>query len=204
MRFLLSLMMLLAIAWAATLAWFIHAMPKEPAVITRATDAMIVLTGGQGRVEHGLRLLAQQAAPLLLVTGVGDGVTEEELMDAHASAETREQIYEAGGKIVLDHVARSTVSNADQTNSFVRANGVRSIRLITADYHMMRSLKEFRAAMPDIEIVPDPVFPTEFRRDAMWSDDITRRLIFTEFYKYLVVVVRDWLKPPQALAAGAA
>ena len=30
---------------------------------------------------------------------------------------------------------------------------------------MPRSILEFRAIMPDVTIIPDPVFPEEFRRD---------------------------------------
>ena len=43
-----------------------------------------------------------------------------------------------------------------------------SLRLVTANYHMPRSLLEFRRAMPALHIVPHPVFPDNFKRDDWW------------------------------------
>lgn len=195
MRFLLSLLTFAVLLWAASLAWFVMTMPREPVPADNKAEALVVLTGGSGRVEHGLNMLAAGAAPVLFISGVGEQVTEEEILTAHADAATRERIYEAGGEVVLDHVARSTVSNADQTAEFLRARSIKVIRLITADYHMRRSLREFRTAMPDIEIVPDPVFPEGFRRSEWWQHENTRRLVFSEFYKYLAVLLRNTLSP---------
>ncbi len=44
-----------------------------------------------------------------------------------------------------------------------------SLRLVTANYHMPRSLLEFARAMPDIEIVPHPVFPEISRGPHWWA-----------------------------------
>lgn len=195
MRFLLSLLTFFVLLWASSLAWFVVAMPRGQAEAQVKVGALVVLTGGSGRVEHGLRMLAAGAAPVLFISGVGEQVTEEEILSAHADASTRERIYETGGELVLDHIARSTVSNADQTAEFLRVRKIQSIRLITADYHMRRSLREFRSAMPDMQIVPDPVFPEGFRRNEWWQHENTRRLVFSEFYKYLAVLVRDALRP---------
>jgi uncharacterized SAM-binding protein YcdF (DUF218 family) len=195
MRFLLSLLMFGILLWASLLAWFVMTMPRDAVPVDHKAEALVVLTGGSGRVEHGLSMLAAGAAPVLFISGVGEQVTEEEILTAHADAATRERIYESGGEVVLDHIARSTVSNADQTAEFLRARNIKTIRLITADYHMRRSLREFRGAMPNLEVVPDPVFPEGFRRNEWWQHENTRRLVFSEFYKYLAVLVRDALKP---------
>ena len=45
------------------------------------------------------------------------------------------------------------------------SEGFHSLRLVTASYHMPRSMLEFARAMPDIAIVPNPVFP-EFMRES--------------------------------------
>ena len=96
----------------------------------------------------------------------------------------REQIAQTEGQLVLDYVASTTRSNADQTTEFVKSRGIRSIRLITASYHMPRSMLEFRMQMPALTIIPDPVFPEGFRRHAWWHEQATRRLVFSEFGKY--------------------
>lgn len=195
MRFFLTLLTLAAILWASALIWFVHAMPSQPLPPDHKAEALVVLTGGQGRVEHGFAMLADGAAPVLLISGVGEHVTEEEILNEHATDEIRNGIYEHGGEIVLDHIARSTVSNADQSAAFIRARNIHSIRLVTASYHMKRSIHEFRTASPDVEILPDPVFPEGFRRDQWWEHENTRRLVFSEFYKYFAVLLRDIMRP---------
>lgn len=198
MRFLLSILMLTAIAWSGALLWFVNAMPGEALPASAKADAIVVLTGGKSRVEHGLKMLADGAAPVLFISGVGQKVTKNQMLNEHANAETREKINATGAEIVLDHVARTTVSNADQSATFIKTRGIHSIRLITANYHMKRSMHEFQDASPEVEILPDPVFPDDFRRDQWWRHDNTRRLVFSEFYKYLAVLVRDAVRPQAA------
>lgn len=189
--------MLLVMLWAMSLAWFVYSMPNQSASPSAKSEAIVVLTGGQGRVEHGVAMLAQGAAPVLFISGVGEHVTVEQLLLEHTDEKTRNQLMHADVDIVLDHVAQSTVSNADQTASFLRNRGITSIRLVTANYHMKRSMHEFKAVLADVTIVPDPVFPEGFEREGWWNHENTRRLIFSEFYKYWVVVIRDWLKPAE-------
>ncbi len=187
--------MLSAILWSAALAWFVHTMPAQNDVADTNVGALVVLTGGEDRVEYGLTMLADGMAPVLFISGVGAKATEEEMLSSHATANVRERIYEAGAEIILDHEAKSTVSNADQAANFIRKRGITTIRLITANYHMKRSMREFRNAIPEITILADPVFPSGFRRDEWWQHENTRRLVFSEFHKYFAVLLRDWIRP---------
>ncbi len=61
--------------------------------------------------------------------------------------------------IVLGHEADSTLGNALETAVWMRHEGYESLRLVTADYHMRRSLIDFERVMPDIRIIANPVFP---------------------------------------------
>ncbi len=187
--------MMAAILWSAALVWFLHSMPTERLSAEPKAEALVVLTGGTGRVEHGFAMLAEGAAPLLLISGVGERVTEAEMLAEHATPAIRSRITKISAEIVLDHVARSTVSNADQSVAFLAKRDIRTIRLITANYHMKRSLHEFRAANPELDIIPDPVYPEGFERDTWWVHENTRRLVFSEFYKYFAVLLRDALRP---------
>ena len=198
MRSVLSLLMFAIMLWLLALGWFVGAMPTTPLPADEKADAIIVLTGGSERVEHGLAMLAEQVAPVLFISGVGEDATEAEILDAHTSQETREKIYESGGEIVLDHIARSTVSNADQSREFIKTRGIKTIRLVTADYHMRRALLEFRLANPDLTILADPVFPARFRREAWWQHDNSRRPMLSEFYKYYIVLLREVVRPTEA------
>jgi uncharacterized SAM-binding protein YcdF (DUF218 family) len=193
MRLLCGLILLLAFAWCFALALFVHAMPTQSVPPSVTTDAIVVLTGGNGRVERGFDMLAQGAAPVLLVSGVGQSVTLREMLQAHASAQTRQQISDRGASIVFDYVARTTQSNANEAAKFVRERGYHSIRLITAHYHMPRSLAEMQAALPDVDMVADPVFPDGFARDQWWRHKNSRALILSEFHKSIAVKLRPLL-----------
>ncbi len=72
----------------------------------------------------------------------------------------------------------------------MRKQGYHSLRLVTASYHMPRSLVEFHRAMSDIEILPYPVFPTRFKQDQWWLWPGTLSLLVTEYDKYLLALVR--------------
>ena len=195
MRFILTVLMLAAIGYCAALAWFLATIPASNPVITEKAPVLVVLTGGYARIEHGLELLADHEAPVLFISGVGGHATRQEILQDYANADLRARVDASGGEIVIDAVANSTVSNAEQTKIFLKARHFTTIRLITANYHMRRALHEFRNVMPEVTIIPDPVSPKEFQRGDWWTNDIARKVIFGEFYKYCAVLLRDWLRP---------
>ena len=179
---------LLAIGWLAGLQFFASSLPD--AVVTRAgqTDAIVVLTGGSGRLIEGLDLLKQGRAEKLFVSGVYRGVDVEELL--HVTQSGGEPLAR---KIALGHEADDTLGNAQETAKWIGKEGFSSLRLVTAAYHMPRSLFEFRRAMPDVEIVSHPVFPPLVRLDAWWRYPGTASLLAGEYSKFLLVHARVWL-----------
>lgn len=201
MRAMLKLLTFLALLWIGGLAWFISKLPKEPLSDEVKVEALVVLTGGKGRIEHGLAMLADNVAPVLFISGVESRVTEEKILHDNTTTTVREHIRDTGGEIVIDRIAHSTVSNADQTAAFLRKRNIHRIRLITADYHMLRSVHEFHAAMPELEIIQDPVFPEGFQRENWWKDMNTRHLMLSEFYKYIAVIARDLIRPTKSLSS---
>lgn len=175
----------LAISWLAGLIWFAEIVTRlEPQ--PGNTDAIVVLTGGSERVAEGIALLAAGSARLLFVTGVPDGVTGETLLSSVGTAQ-RELLP----RIVLGHTAQDTAGNAAETAGWVEREGVTSVRLVTANYHMPRSLLEFRRAMPNISILPNPVFPDSFKDREWWRWPGTLGLMVREYDKYLMALLRD-------------
>jgi uncharacterized SAM-binding protein YcdF (DUF218 family) len=92
--------------------------------------------------------------------------------------------------VVLGYTADSTAGNARETAEWMRKEGFGSLRLVTASYHMPRSLLEFRRAMPKIEIVPNPVVPERFMQEAWWRYPGTLSLVISEYNKYLLAIIR--------------
>lgn len=194
MRMLSLILFLIVAGWGLGLALFVHSMPAKETPVSMKTDAIIVLTGGSARVERGFETLAQGAAPVLMISGVGEKVTLHEMLMAHADEATRNAIQARGASIVLDHVAMSTHTNAREVAQFVRERKFHSIRIITAHYHMPRSIAEMKAALPEVQVVPDAVFPSGFKRDQWWKHQTSRDLVLSEFHKYLAVRFRPLLQ----------
>jgi len=178
------LVVLLGLAWAAGFVWFVGHVPSTIDDTTTRTDAIVVLTGGSGRLPVGLELLEQDLGDRLFVSGVYSGVDVATILDLNAQAPTTLACC-----IDLGHEADHTVGNARETATWMAAGGRTSLRLVTANYHMPRSLNLFHRIMPEIEIVPHPVFPDTVRIDSWWKHPRTLVLLADEYTKYLVSLV---------------
>ncbi len=174
-----------AIAWLAGLLWFATGLPSSVAEPERVTDAIVVLTGGSGRVHRGLQLLAEKRAKKLFISGVYRGVDVQELLRISQRSPSDLECC-----IALGYEADSTRGNARETASWMREQGLRSLRLVTAAYHMPRSLLEFHRVLPGAEIVPHPVFPEHVKQRDWWRWPGSASLIVSEYSKYLVALAR--------------
>lgn len=181
--------LLLAGLWGLALIDFVYSIPVAKRLDESKTDAIVVLTGGSLRISYGFELLDKEFADRLFISGVGEETSLLSLMDKHgASRKVRDDAL-CGPVVTLDYKANSTRANAVQTAQWIRAEAIHSIRLVTANYHMRRSVLEFKRAMPDLQIIEDPVFPSDFRLEQWWSDRVSRDLILSEFHKYLIVIL---------------
>ncbi len=173
--------------WAAGFAWFVSTIPTSGTLDEARTDAIVVLTGGGLRLEHGLSLLITGKAPVLFVSGVESGVTLPELLRSKGISQIAQQVPH--DKVELGYVARSTLQNAEETKSWVMQHNVKSIRLVTGNYHMPRSVFLMHEALPDVAIVADPVFPAEFSNNTWWLSSYGLRLVISEYHKYIASAV---------------
>ncbi len=175
-------------AWLVGLIWFATHLPAAVAEPTRQTDAIVVLTGGSGRILQGLALLAEKRAKQLFISGVYRGVDVQELLRVSQQSPADLECC-----VALGYEADSTRGNARETAGWLREQGLRSLRLVTAAYHMPRSLLEFRRAMPGVEIVPHPVFPEHVEQRNWWRWPGSASLIISEYSKYLIALARGAL-----------
>ena len=189
----------LFIAYLAGLVWFAQNIADGVEDPDTATDAIVVLTGGSQRVQSGLQLLVAGKAKKLFVSGVYHGTDVAALLHAQRQSPDAVQCC-----ITLGHSADNTYGNALETAAWMRQEGYRSLRLVTASYHMRRALLEFTRAMPDIRIVLHPVFPDAVRQERWWAWPGTLDLIIGEYDKYLWALIRPWFGSgkPDAEQAG--
>jgi uncharacterized SAM-binding protein YcdF (DUF218 family) len=184
-------LLVVAMAWLLGLVLFSQSIPTRPTDDTEATDAIIVLTGGSDRLKEGFGLLAHGEAKQLLISGVHEKSDIPALL--HTAGLTSE-IWPSTATIdcciTIGYEANDTRGNALETAQWMTRQNLHSLRLVTADYHMPRSLLEFHAAMPEVKIVANPVFPETVKREQWYLWPGTTSLIVREYHKYLAAMLR--------------
>ncbi|MEO6041889.1 MAG: YdcF family protein [Croceibacterium sp.] len=145
------LVSLVLVAWVFGFLWFAITLPR-PAGPAK-TDAIVVPTGGAGRIQRGLALLQQGQAPRMLVTGVDLDVKPTEF-----AAEYNVPPPTMACCVTLGFTALDTRGNARETAEWTRERKVRSVRLVTSDWHMRRFAREVGATLPaGVTVVRDAV-----------------------------------------------
>ena len=155
-----------ALVWLTGFVLFTATLP-EATPLAVATDAVVVLTGGPGRLARGVAVMQAGSARRMLVSGVGEAVTRAELaatldagidgrsLDAAARLANRRLL---AAQVDLGYSAVDTRSNAAETTDWMAANNFKSLRLVTSAWHMRRAELELRAQLhADIAIVTDAV-----------------------------------------------
>jgi uncharacterized SAM-binding protein YcdF (DUF218 family) len=174
-----GLFSLLGIALVVTAVLFVDFAYKTFSLRPRdvKTDAIVVLAGGRGRIEEGLRLYRDNKTPWLFFIGVDPAVRKGDLL--------REPYGKKDGAgIILEKVSRNTLENALYARDLISTREITSIKLITSRYHMKRATLIFRYVLPkEIAIYPHPVDSKNLREE-WWSHGGSFRLLFSEFYKY--------------------
>lgn len=178
-----AVVVIVAAVWAGGFMWFAETVPGAIDDAETVTDAVVVLTGGSGRLGVGLSLLAKKRAKKLFVSGVYHSVDVAELLRI-----SRQSPEELECCVVLGYSAGDTAGNAQETAEWMTKEGYASLRLVTANYHMRRSLLEFRRVMPEVSLIPHPVFPPNFKSEEWWRWPGTASLILSEYSKYLVAL----------------
>ena len=150
------------LGWMLGFAWFAIFLPQP--LDGRQTDAIVVLTGGAGRIDRALERLEAGDAKRLLISGVAREVKPHELAVTYKRPMT---LFDCC--IALGFEAEDTRSNATEVATWAQRRKYKSIRLITTDWHMRRAEYEIGRAVGDkVTILPDavrsqPNFATLFR-----------------------------------------
>jgi len=145
--------------------------------ISGKADAIVVLAGGKGRVEEGVRLFRESRAEYLFFIGVDPSVRKSDLYRPEPGDPSAE-------KVILEKASRNTLENAIFGRDLLVRHDIGSIILITSRYHLKRSSILFRNSLPrDIAIYPYPVDSGKLK-ESWWSDGGSFQLLFREFYKY--------------------
>jgi len=179
----LRLLTVLAIGgglWCVGLILFTGIIPSAPPLTINPTDGIAIFTGGKTRLEVALDLFQQQKSQYLLISGVNPEST---------LPQTIEQIHNHS-QITLGYSALDTYGNAEETARWADQHQLKTLRLITSNYHMPRSLFELRFLLPTVDIIPHPVVGKSFLKPKWWLDPSALSLVIQEYNKFLFALVR--------------
>lgn len=187
--FTIAILTLTLFFWFKGFLQFIDKIPDDNAVINaETTDAIVVLTGGQNRIQTGLELLRKKQAKKLFISGVYNGLNMIDLF-----ANQKDQLQELSCCIVIDYKAQNTLGNAREAAKWIRDENFQSLRLVTSNYHMARSLVEFKRQLPETVIIPHSISHRKIKPKEWWMWPKTTLFLFGEYHKYLVSKLRSYL-----------
>lgn len=189
MRRFVVFLLFAATVWLIGFIAFVASIPDKPPVNLRATDGIVVLTGAQSRLDEAFALLAAGHSGRLLISGVNARTNDPDLKGVlDLKGQTDAELFDCC--IDVGRQALDTVGNAQEIAAWTRRHGYRSLRVVTSDFHIRRSLLEIRRYAPDLVLVPHPVFSDRVRPGLWWRDLAAARILSKEFNKLLVV----WFK----------
>jgi uncharacterized SAM-binding protein YcdF (DUF218 family) len=174
------------LAFVIGFGWFANeiSLLKTPADPPRA-DAIIVLTGGQFRLDAAIDLLKAGKGKRLLISGVNPVARDSELK---AVMGTDDRLFACC--IDVDRAALDTIGNAAESAKWVREHAYGSVILVTNNYHMPRSLLEMGRLLGGTELRPYPVVNSRLDDGSWLTKPDALRVLFTEYTKYLTAVAR--------------
>ena len=158
--------------------------PQDPT----AADAIIVLTGGQARLDAAVDLLKSGKGERLLISGVNPS-TSRKLLQSVTGGDA--DLFSCC--VDLDRAALDTIGNAEESAKWVRDHAYDRIILVTNNYHMPRSLLEMQRLLDIVELDPYPVVNRNIDKGGWIVEPQALRVLFTEYNKYLLALARGVL-----------
>lgn len=167
------LLSLILLVWALGFILFAVTLPKPaegPAGLSGPSgappaSAVIVLTGGEGRIARGLEVLRRGWAAQMLVSGVDPEVRANEFAARYRVAGPLMQCC-----ITLGRESVDTRSNAQEARRWVEARRITAVRLVTSDWHMRRAEWELRRVLPPQVVVIADGVPTRPSLDTLFLE----------------------------------
>ena len=172
---------LMVLVWLLGFLWFAVFLPR-PADSTH-TDGVIVLTGAQGRIGHGLDVLRAGQARRMLVSGVDSQVSA-----AHFATEYGVDPALFACCLTLGYESFDTRSNAQESAGWIARNHVHSVRLVTTDWHMRRAAFDLKVAGPKGMVIVEDAVPSH----------PSIKMLFIEYNKFVARVIAWLVNWPEA------
>lgn len=147
----------------------------------RQADAIIVLSGGWGRVEKGAELYSQHYAPHLLLSNASEsGAYRKDMQDTALSLGIPQDA------ILTENEALSTYQNAELTLNIMKQHGFTSAIVVSSDFHMRRVKflfdKEYRRTGIKLTYIGTD---SGYKAKWWWRDPYSREATYNEYIKMI-------------------
>lgn len=165
------------LVWICVLLLFVFSNnPNNFKEIIKENSLIVVLTGGKGRIEHGLNLLKNEKAKFLIISGVFE---EEKIIEKYNLNNIKNSKRCC---IFFEDKSRNTIENAREVKEWLRREkiNINSIQLVTSYYHMPRGVVIFKKVFPDKKI---------FRETVVSNLGINKELFF-----HVRLIISEYLK----------
>jgi uncharacterized SAM-binding protein YcdF (DUF218 family) len=149
-----------------------------PGPPSRPADALMVLSGGEGRIAEGYRDWSSGAAAEFFILGAGRDVPLTRLVPPVSTLPPA-----ARSRVHAEGWSENTLENAFSARSAVEERKFSSVILVTSDYHVPRAWIAFRKVLPPrVALHVRPVRSEGWGSPgAAWR---TARRYFVEGWKY--------------------
>ncbi|MGB3390755.1 MAG: YdcF family protein [Pseudaminobacter sp.] len=187
------------IAFAGGFGWFAEHIgrlttPEDPP----NADAIIVLTGGQSRIDAALGLLKSGKGKRLLISGANPIADRQSLQAATGGDKGLFSCC-----VDIDYAALDTIGNAEESAKWVHDHAYERVILVTNNYHMPRSLLEMGRFLEASVLEPYPVVNSRLDEGRWMANRDALRVLFTEYTKYLGALAR-YVVPLRSASDGVA
>lgn len=155
----------------------------------RKADIAVVLAGGAdgSRILRAADLVKDGFAPVVIVSGPGGtyGWHECDLAIPFAMKHGFPENYFAH----FEHSARSTNEEAEAITAELRRRGVKSVLLVTSNFHTHRAWDLFHKHAPEISFIPIEAPDKYFTPDGWWHDREGQKTFLMEWEKTIAAWV---------------
>jgi uncharacterized SAM-binding protein YcdF (DUF218 family) len=188
MRFIGRIASVIFVVWFVSIGLFVLQIGSYGQELSIKPDAIVVLTGGSNRIEEGLDIMSNHGCTNLFISGVNRDVSRHDIL-----GRVQKNINATSCDLELGYTARNTHENAQEAMAWLEKKGYKSMVLVTAHYHLPRSLLEFRAIAPGIEIYPYAVYPDFKQQTYAESIMSSSWLVLKEFHKCMAAWLRIYV-----------
>ncbi|MEK4352843.1 YdcF family protein [Paenibacillus sp. FSL R5-0475] len=147
----------------------------------KQADVIIVLSGGQGRVEQAAELYKAGYAPYIILSNAKESTSKSGDM-----VQTALKLGIPKDLIYTEKAAESTYQNAEFTLPIMQEHDFKSAIVVSSDFHMRRVNFLFDRVYKKSKIELTYVgSPSVYNAERWWSDRKSRETTFNEYVKII-------------------